>query len=784
MSLDKRFRRIVFMQVMLGAVAFGIAAQNPALLLIVGAVMALSWYVTEGPRAWFLPQWAINVCALMVTGWVAFETLTKSVGLLPAIGHFVLGLQVVLLYARKSNMEHAQLMVLSLLLMIAAGAMGSSMVFGGLLLAYSALALISVLMLHLKTTSDLVQQANCEAAPGTRVVPSPKAVAGPGRRRDFRWLAIAVAVGCAAVAVTVFVVAPRPGSNSMSGKELGIRSGGGPLAPSVSLQSGLSGTGYRTVATVQPHPDDGQAPNPSRTWLMRGYVLYHYDAERQRWRRASNLGQGELALPAPDRGVSLANLPAGMPRQRVSVTLNQAAFENAPLFTVEAQDGPSVGPMHLQTRRPMKVLFHLAQRRLLTPKGRPAMASYQLTAPAVDVPELDQRYREHFAKQLEGSLPNPVQRGNTWRVEPERVSALARRVLERAMPDERSVSTLASQEPARIGHALARYLRRRYSYTLEHQPPPAGRDPVIHFLFNERSGHCELFASGMIAMARSIGVPARLVTGYRVSEYNTWGQYFVARSRNAHAWCELYAGPERGWVRFDPTPPAGRAQEHAVEGGWISWLRQGYEHAERGWMKTVIAFSNRDRQRLVDQAKNTAKSLAGNASSEETDYYQQTIAFLRSLPQRWRLNRVHYTLIAAIMLGLVIACGILIRLYLRRRQKLADLQLAALPRQRRRDLARKLGFYLTMLELLERYGYERPQWQSPFSFAQELAGREPQRFDPVLELTELFYELRFGYRELNDDRQQRVRSQLRQLEQNLARANEGKRRSPSPARGS
>jgi len=126
MSLDKRFRRVVFGQVMLGLVAFCIAVQSPALLLIVGALAAASWYVTEGPQAWYLPQWAINVVALGATAWVAYEALALQVAMPLVIGHLMIALQLVVLFSRKENLEYVQLLVLSLMQMIAAGARGTS----------------------------------------------------------------------------------------------------------------------------------------------------------------------------------------------------------------------------------------------------------------------------------------------------------------------------------------------------------------------------------------------------------------------------------------------------------------------------------------------------------------------------------------------------------------------------------------------------------------------------------------------------------------------------------
>lgn len=102
---------------------------------------------------------------------------------------------------------------------------------------------------------------------------------------------------------------------------------------------------------------------------------------------------------------------------------------------------------------------------------------------------------------------------------------------------------------------LTVYLRDNYHYSLE--PPsvvPAGYDAVYFFLFewDERRGHCEYFSSSLAVMARSIGIPCRVVTGYSPGDYSLSG--FIVRQKHAHAWVEVYF-PYVGWVEFDPTPP-------------------------------------------------------------------------------------------------------------------------------------------------------------------------------------------------------------------------------------
>ena len=65
--------------------------------------------------------------------------------------------------------------------------------------------------------------------------------------------------------------------------------------------------------------------------------------------------------------------------------------------------------------------------------------------------------------------------------------------------------------------------------------------------------------------------------------------------------------------------------------------------------------------------------------------------------------------------------------------------------------------------------YIRPIWQSPLDFSRELAKANPNRFNPVISLTEIFYEIRFGHREMDDDRKSRVKEHMRKLEHALLR---------------
>lgn len=104
--------------------------------------------------------------------------------------------------------------------------------------------------------------------------------------------------------------------------------------------------------------------------------------------------------------------------------------------------------------------------------------------------------------------------------------------------------------PFAQGRALEGFLR-QYPYSLEIEGPPADRDPVDYFLFELQRGYCDYYASAMVVMARSVGLPARLATGFLAQRPDEAGVQHVYQI-NAHAWAELYfAG--YGWVAFEPT---------------------------------------------------------------------------------------------------------------------------------------------------------------------------------------------------------------------------------------
>jgi len=97
------------------------------------------------------------------------------------------------------------------------------------------------------------------------------------------------------------------------------------------------------------------------------------------------------------------------------------------------------------------------------------------------------------------------------------------------------------------------HLRASYEYSLQ-TANSMNLDPLENFLFFEQRGHCEYFASAGALMARALGVPSRVAYGWSGGTYYESSNWFVFRSREAHAWTEVWL-EDFGWVVMDPTPP-------------------------------------------------------------------------------------------------------------------------------------------------------------------------------------------------------------------------------------
>jgi transglutaminase-like putative cysteine protease len=158
---------------------------------------------------------------------------------------------------------------------------------------------------------------------------------------------------------------------------------------------------------------------------------------------------------------------------------------------------------------------------------------------------------------------------------PERVGALARTWTD-GLTDRRSQARAIEDRLARgdYRHDLA-------------APSSAAPQPLDHFLFESKRGHCTYFANAMVLLLRELEIPARTVSGFGAGSWNDVGGFYAVRASDAHAWVEAHFDDEgAGWVAFDPTPPAPAASPPEP----LARMRDVYDAAERRWDAHIVTF--------------------------------------------------------------------------------------------------------------------------------------------------------------------------------------------------
>lgn len=128
------------------------------------------------------------------------------------------------------------------------------------------------------------------------------------------------------------------------------------------------------------------------------------------------------------------------------------------------------------------------------------------------------------------------------------------------LPDTLTPRTLDLSEQLTAGYensydkaiAVRDYLRANIDYNDQIAAAPEGVEPLDYVLFDLKQGYCTYYASAMAVMLRAQGVPARVVSGYALGEYDPAVQNYRVRAVNAHTWVEVYF-PNYGWIHFEPT---------------------------------------------------------------------------------------------------------------------------------------------------------------------------------------------------------------------------------------
>jgi protein-glutamine gamma-glutamyltransferase len=194
------------------------------------------------------------------------------------------------------------------------------------------------------------------------------------------------------------------------------------------------------------------------------------------------------------------------------------------------------------------------------------------------------------------------------------------------LPSDRNPRTKALARELRSAHAddmefvkavLAMFTQQPFFYTLT--PPKLSDDSVDEFLFNTKRGFCGHYASAFAALARAAGIPARVVTGYQGGTLNPYGDYWILRQSDAHAWTEVWI-EGRGWVRIDPTAAiAPQRVEHDLADVasadeslpspwqrrtlWFSGLQLRFDAVKEIWRERILDFDQDSQRKLLEFLK-------------------------------------------------------------------------------------------------------------------------------------------------------------------------------------
>jgi len=251
--------------------------------------------------------------------------------------------------------------------------------------------------------------------------------------------------------------------------------------------------------------------------------------------------------------------------------------------------------------------------------------------------------------------------------------------------------------------AVETFLRTHFQYTLQlsHTAP---HDPLANFLFERKQGHCEYFASSMAIMLRSLGIPARIVNGFRTGEFNDLTSQYLVRASDAHSWVEVFF-PGSGWIAFDPTP----AQSTPLRTGW-SRVTLYVDAMASFWRDWVVNYDASHQQALAVEAKSGGRQLFSSAQRWWRRHYEILLEAARQAKNGASGSPLRWGIAAALStMGLLLAANgrLLWRAWARRR-------LAARPEKSPRRAA--TIWYERMTEVVAQRGWNKSPTQTPEEF--------------------------------------------------------------------
>lgn len=324
---------------------------------------------------------------------------------------------------------------------------------------------------------------------------------------------------------------------------------------------------------------------------------------------------------------------------------------------------------------------------------------------------------------------------------------------------------LQSAHWEKVARAMADYLATsgEYRYSLDRQRSDYGIDPTADFLFNVKQGHCDRYATAMVLMLRSCGIPSRLATGFRGAENQGNGKYIVRQSF-AHTWAEAIIArpgvrkgePDLYWLALDPTPLV--EVQAAQDFSWSRWWQDQQFNLRYFWRNFILDY-NTQHQRGIAAA--IGSLLAGPA---EFTGLRDEIITARILTRPW---------LWILALSPMVWWTVRKIRWRRARQRAAAVKPAAVP---------GTGFYARLLAVLARsFGLAPRPSDTPREFG-EAAGEALREHDATAAWADtparaavLFYRVRYGDRPLTEPEARAIDRQVDALSAALS--------APTPGNG-
>lgn len=338
------------------------------------------------------------------------------------------------------------------------------------------------------------------------------------------------------------------------------------------------------------------------------------------------------------------------------------------------------------------------------------------------------------------------------------------------------------------------HLKTAFSYTLDLKM--GSNDPLAEFLFETKEGHCEYFATAMVMLLRSLDIPARIVNGFQMGEYNDLNDLYVVRESDAHSWVEVYfpvapatdaaappgvtppppprVPPKGYWVEFDPTPSAG-INDYS-QGGFAASLRKYIDAMEVFWLDYVVTLDREEQASMMVEVQQRLVRLKNTAVA----YYKATKAWIKNQVNtlldvnNWTLARTLWVIGGFCALALTVFAVYVLFAYRQRRRlthtgynpfwyRLMVAPLLRLLKRKKRDhQASAVLFYEQMLAIAARAGLVKAPAQTPLEFADACG------FAEIKELTRIYNRVRFGSAALEESEARRVTELLTGLKQAVA----------------